>query len=304
MEAGCLRFRGLRAGLIAGRLTAGGRDVRAERRGVRAWRSPELMAGKAALEVAGLTKRFGGTVALDEVSFTVSAGECLGIVGPNGSGKTTLLRCVTGLFSPDAGAVAVHGALVAAEGMAPSVARVCDAGVTQTFQRTVLAEDSTVAENILVGRSGLRSPRVGRSLLRDVFGLRSALDAAQRRALVDVLLATGIERYADTVTGALPLGVKRRVELARALVRAGSVLLLDEPTSGLDRSESRDMVALLSEVRRARNVTIVIVEHDMEVIRALCDRVVVLDFGRKLLEGDTGSALGDERVKRAYLGVA
>jgi ABC-type branched-subunit amino acid transport system ATPase component len=260
--------------------------------------------GQIVLEVMGLTKRFGGTVALDDVSFAVSGGECLGIVGPNGSGKTTLLRCVTGLLSPDAGRVSVDGQPVAVAGTSPSVSRVCDAGVTQTFQRTVLAEDSTVAENILVGRSGLESPRVARSLLRDLFGLRSALDKAQRRELVDVLLATGIERYADIVTGALPLGVKRRVELARALVRAGSVLLLDEPTSGLDRSESRDMVALLHQVRREKNITIVIVEHDMEVIRSLCDRVVVLDFGRKLLEGDTGSVLADEQVKRAYLGVA
>lgn len=257
-----------------------------------------------ALEVIGLSKHFGGTVALDEVGFKVPVGACLGVVGPNGSGKTTLLRCMTGLLAPDRGSVVIGGLEVASEHGSPSIHRVSDAGVTQTFQRTVLAEDSTVSENILVGRSGQHSRHVTLALIRDLLGLRRALAPDDRRRLADVLLATGIERYADVATGVLPLGVKRRVELARALLRDGSILLLDEPTSGLDRSESREMVNLLLRLRQEQNVTILIVEHDMEVIRSLCERVVVLDFGRKLLEGDTETVLADEAVKRAYLGVA
>lgn len=257
-------------------------------------------AGTTIIGVDSLTKRFGGTTALDEVSFDVRRGAVTGVIGPNGSGKTTLLKCLSGFLRPDGGTVSVDGS--DATGLSPE--RLFAKGIVQTFQRVALAEDMTVSENVLLGGDGRRIGRP-RRLLHDLFGLDAGLQGTDSSGLLAALGQTGLEAYADELVGKLPLGIRRRVELARALVARPRVLLLDEPASGLDARESAEFVGLVADVRRETpDLTLLIVEHDLSVIAGVCDQLVVLDFGQLVASGGVEETFADERVRRAYLGGA
>lgn len=262
--------------------------------------APTVLRTESAIAIERLTKRFGGTTALSDVSFEIGRGRVTGIIGPNGSGKTTTLKCLSGFLRPDEGSITVNGE----DTTGRSPAELFELGIVQTFQRVALAEEMTVAENVLLGADSRRIRRP-RRLLPDLLGFDSGLLGTDTAAVIDALARAGLEAYTDELVGQLPLGIRRRVELARALVARPRILLLDEPASGLDARESSEFVEVLVGVRSQEpDLTLVIVEHDLEVIAGVCDDLVVLDFGQLIATGGVEETFADQRVRDAYLGTS
>lgn len=236
-----------------------------------------------AMAIHNLTKRYGGLTAVEDVSMQVAAGEVHGVVGPNGAGKSTTLDMATGFVRPTTGHVEIDGVRIS--GLSPhAVAR---AGVGRTFQHTSVFGELSVRENLLVVTAA--GPRAGRS------GRQAVAERLDR-----VLSETALLGSADDRADSLPYGAQRRLEVAIALMHQPRVLLLDEPAAGMNSVESADFVTLLSNMHENR--TIVIVEHDMSVIRAICDRTTVLMDGRVLVSGPTAEVLADPQVVEGYLG--
>jgi branched-chain amino acid transport system ATP-binding protein len=232
------------------------------------------------LEVRGVTKRFAGLTANDDVSFTVSEGELVSIIGPNGAGKSTLFNCITGFYRPSAGQVLYRGRDVT--GLKAD--RICRMGIARTFQIVQVIADMTVLENAMTG-AFLRAP-----------GRREAVRRAE-----EVLAFTHLLDKKDFLGAALTIADKKRLEVAMALATDPKLLMLDESMAGLTRVELAQIIALLRDVRK-RGVTMVIVEHVMEAVMQLSDRVIVLNAGRKLLEGTPREVVVNPQVIQAYLG--
>jgi branched-chain amino acid transport system ATP-binding protein len=232
------------------------------------------------LDVRGVTKRFAGLVANDDVSFHVNEGEIVSVIGPNGAGKSTLFGCVTGFHRPSAGRVVFRGRDVT--GWKPD--RVCRLGIARTFQIVQVIGDMTVLENVMTG-AFLRAPAT-----RDA-----------RRAAGAVLEATGLGDRQGLLGSALTIADKKRLEVAMALATEPRLLMLDESMAGLTPVELQEIIALLRKVRD-RGVTLVIVEHVMEAVMQLSDRVVVLNSGRKIVEGTPREVIANPLVIQAYLG--
>ncbi len=250
----------------------------------------------ALLEITGLTKRFGDIVALSEVSLRVEVSESVGVVGPNGAGKTTLFDCVLGVVEPDDGQILFGGMRI--DGMPPF--RRSRLGIGRTFQRLELFSSMTPREHLLVTER-VRGRR-GR-LWKDVVGLGRP-SADERRIADEVLELVGLSDVADVPVEALSLGRCRLVELARALVGPLRLLMLDEPSSGLDEGERATLVDVLRRVRHERGVAALVVEHDLDLVVAVVDRLVVLDVGRVIADGSVDQVMADPAVRRAYLGAA
>ncbi|GLZ01243.1 branched-chain amino acid ABC transporter ATP-binding protein/permease [Actinoplanes sp. NBRC 103695] len=251
--------------------------------------------GRPMLDVSGVTMQFRGLRALDEVSLTVSEGEIRGIVGPNGSGKTTLFNVVSGLYRPTAGHVRFRGQDMT--GSRPY--RLARAGMSRTFQNLRLFGDLTVEENVLVALD--RSPTLAswRYLLGPISILRQ--DRALRRQAGDLLDRYGLTEFAQSPPRSLPYGIQRRVEIARAVAAAPSLLLLDEPAAGLNGEEVRQLSEIVRSIRDS-GITVIVIEHNMGLVMSLCERITVLAGGRVIAEGEPADVAATPAVIEAYLG--
>ncbi|MFC0081207.1 ABC transporter ATP-binding protein [Aciditerrimonas ferrireducens] len=252
--------------------------------------------GAALLEVAGVHVAFGGVQALGGVSFQVGPGEAVGLVGPNGAGKTTLFNVVTGQLRPDAGTVRFEGRPL---GGVPSHRR-ARLGIARTFQRVEVFPELSPLEHVVVAR---RASRCEGSLWADLLG-RGRLSPEEHRAALDLLQAVGLSSLAEVPVAALTLGQQRLVELARALALEPRLLLADEPSSGLDPAERASVARLLRQLVEARGTALLLVEHDLALVRQVVDRVLALDSGALVAEGPFDQVVADPRVRQAYLGRA
>jgi branched-chain amino acid transport system ATP-binding protein len=248
------------------------------------------------LGVEGVDLWFGGTHALDHVSFDVRQGETFGIIGPNGAGKSSLLNCVNGYYRPTEGRVTFKGRDL--RGMAPH--RIAALGIGRTFQNIELSPDSTVLQNVMLGRHIHIRTGVIREILR--IGPAQREEARQREKVEEILAFLGLARLRHHPVSDLPYGQQKLVELARALAMEPAVLLLDEPTAGMTGDERADVGVQIRRLNQEMGITQVLIEHDAGFIRELCDRVVVLDFGRVISMGTPDEVMADPAVIEAYLG--
>jgi len=250
------------------------------------------------LAVDGLRLRFGGIIALDGVGFTVAEGEIRGLIGPNGAGKTSLFNCLSRIYRPDEGSITFAGRDLLALG--PH--RIAAAGIGRTFQNLALFPNMTVRQNVMVGAHATAHCGFLRGALRPrAVRLEEAEMAARADELLDFVR---LAHLADTPVGALPFGFQKRVETARALACRPRLLLLDEPAAGLNHDELGEFEALVRQIRDRLGVAVLLIEHHLKLVMALCDRIVALDFGARIAEGTPDEIRRDPAVIKAYLGAA
>ena len=248
------------------------------------------------LEVRNLTIRFGGLVAINNISFSIPEGGLIGLIGPNGAGKTTCFNLLTGVYTPTSGEILFRGEELHDE--APH--RICHLGVARTFQNIRLFKEMTVLENLLVSLH----PERNYGLLSALFALpsfRKREEELREKAMI-LLKRMGLDSMAHLQAKNLPYGAQRKVEIARALATDPHLLLLDEPAAGMNPTETAQLADLIVGIRKEFNVTILLIEHDMSLVMKICEQIHVLDYGELIASGDPASIRNNPRVIEAYLG--
>ena len=272
------------------------------------------------LQVNDITMQFGGVVAVDNLSLEVNEGEIVALIGPNGAGKTTAFKCITGVYEPSNGSVSFCGKELVesyprgkmkklykgenvgkyTKRIVPTPDKITYAGIARTFQNIRLFSSMTVFENVLIAKH----MRAKQNLLSATFRLNHAEEERMRKETMELLEMQNLAHLKDEIAGSLPYGIQRRLEIARALATNPKLLLLDEPAAGMNPQETQDLTDFIRQIRDEYHLTIFMIEHHMDLVMQISDRVYVLDFGKLLAHGTPEEVQNNPRVIDAYLGVS
>ena len=272
------------------------------------------------LQVNDITMQFGGVVAVDNLSLEVNEGEIVALIGPNGAGKTTAFNCITGVYEPSNGSVSFCGKELVesyprgkmkklykgenvgkyTKRIVPTPDKITYAGIARTFQNIRLFSSMTVFENVLIAKH----MRAKQNLLSATFRLNHAEEERMRKETMELLEMQNLAHLKDEIAGSLPYGIQRRLEIARALATNPKLLLLDEPATGMNPQETQDLTDFIRQIRDEYHLTIFMIEHHMDLVMQISDRVYVLDFGKLLAHGTPEEVQNNPRVIDAYLGVS
>jgi branched-chain amino acid transport system ATP-binding protein len=256
----------------------------------------ERKTGEVILDVKNISLAFGGVKALTDISFDVCEHEIRAIIGPNGAGKSSMLNCINGVYQPQQGSIAFRGKTF----KHMNSRQVAEMGVARTFQNLALFKGMSVLDNIMTGRNLKMKSNLFQQAIR--WGAAEREETAQRLVVERIIDFLEIQPYRKTAVGKMPYGLQKRVDLGRALAMEPTLLLLDEPMAGMNVEEKQDMSRFILDVNDEFGTTIVLIEHDMSVVMDISDRVVVLDYGRKIGDGSPGDVRKNPDVISAYLG--